>query len=1145
MNDYQTSDTVQLTRIHALNWYGFSDSFDLAGQTIITGVYGCGKTALIDLVQTVLLGPPEHENRYNLSVGDIGNSGKQIKRDLRGYALQDLNITANGSRVFARQGGRTFIALEWTWPDGKRRETWGLRIEYSSVGADPDIDYWQVPCRLTPDDFTGPENGQDDVPLGAEPWIAKLSALGGTRHPAKEQYLAHLSAGQHLNFDARVFKPLLMQTLRFTFGTDFNTFCREHILPETRIDIDSVRESYDRYREFLARIQSLREQETELREIAAAFNKYQTLGEEISALGWFEQKLLVEERLAAFQKATAELEEVRKSSAAWETKFQELKARRDAARKESQELNRQLAEKPNAQEFTHYKDRQHALPKEIQQLEAVLGSPADVLRRYFERLRNLLTQAAQTADRNNWTKTPLDPDCPRELPFALDYQVIAELSPKVEHGAESQATAWKMLTDQAVAEEQGLQNKLTELRREIARLREHGTTDRLPLREALQARFGKGEVVLLGDLCEIADPIWTDALEINFGHKLATLVPDELIGTAFSVFNTLPDVSPRERLVCRADLRTLTGRVEPGSLAEKIHSDDPAISQLLAHLFGSLHCCHTISDAESRPRAILPSGAVKEPTGRRRQRATPSEYVIGRQAREATIRAKEREIQDLLAPLEAASARSRDTAQLRDGFQDVKQGLLKLRSNKIQQLRELEDKRAEQVRITSQLNQLENRDALEDIRAQARKSSEYAGALTTQIEDHLEKAPPTKASKEQAMHNARQACSDTETQALTWQAANPAALSHAAKHQHLEEEARQKATASRSPSATCEHLATHRQTDREAAKGECRLRRQKLHDHPRMTDFRDFDVGDMTDNTLWDKKLAYIIEAGIKDFTQKAQEAETEWEDRFQQNVLGQLMGMLNGIRETFRGLQQMIAGRAIGGTRYSFVHTQTERGDFNQLRDLVTNLDLHKSFLVGTDQEKIEQVRALRRDAMKLFEAPQNSDGRSLSRQRELLDPRYYFTYDMEVTEPGRSEPISLNQRGRKGSGGETYNPYLIALMTAYMRAFRRHERGSRRPSISLLLMDEAFKVNDSAAVSDCVKIISELGFQGIISCTNTVGSQVIEHFQWAMIVQKHVVPAHLTEGQKHDEITNSVFAAPKNAPDVLRLVGEPTEPE
>ena len=90
---------------------------------------------------------------------------------------------------------------------------------------------------------------------------------------------------------------------------------------------------------------------------------------------------------------------------------------------------------------------------------------------------------------------------------------------------------------------------------------------------------------------------------------------------------------------------------------------------------------------------------------------------------------------------------------------------------------------------------------------------------------------------------------------------------------------------------------------------------------------------------------------------------------------------------------------------------------------------------------------------------------------------------------------------------------------------------------------MDESFKVNDSAAVSDCVKIIEELGFQGVISCTNTVGSRVIEYFQWAMIVQKDIIPARLTEQKKHDEICNTVYAAVKSDPEILRLIDEITD--
>ena len=174
MKELGISDSIQLTRIHAVQWYGFCDSFDLAGQTIITGVYGCGKTGIIDLIQTVLLGHPERESRYNLSLAEIGSSGREDKRNLRGYCLQDLNLKDHGHPVYARGSSRTYIALEFTWPNNKRRETWGLRVEYISVGSDADISYWKIPARVEFSNFLG----DDETPLSADEWEQFLYNYG-------------------------------------------------------------------------------------------------------------------------------------------------------------------------------------------------------------------------------------------------------------------------------------------------------------------------------------------------------------------------------------------------------------------------------------------------------------------------------------------------------------------------------------------------------------------------------------------------------------------------------------------------------------------------------------------------------------------------------------------------------------------------------------------------------------------------------------------------------------------------------------------------------------------------------------------------------------------------------------------------------
>jgi len=78
--------------------------------------------------------------------------------------------------------------------------TWGLRIEYTSIGADADISYWKIPARLDFGDFLG----KDEVPLSSEEWEGLLNNIKSGVFPSKTEYLETLSASQHLNFNLRV-----------------------------------------------------------------------------------------------------------------------------------------------------------------------------------------------------------------------------------------------------------------------------------------------------------------------------------------------------------------------------------------------------------------------------------------------------------------------------------------------------------------------------------------------------------------------------------------------------------------------------------------------------------------------------------------------------------------------------------------------------------------------------------------------------------------------------------------------------------------------------------------------------------------------------------------------------------------------------
>ena len=58
-----SAQPICLTRIIGVNWYGFRQIFDVSNHTLVAGAFGCGKSALLDLIQYVMLGEEWRPNR--------------------------------------------------------------------------------------------------------------------------------------------------------------------------------------------------------------------------------------------------------------------------------------------------------------------------------------------------------------------------------------------------------------------------------------------------------------------------------------------------------------------------------------------------------------------------------------------------------------------------------------------------------------------------------------------------------------------------------------------------------------------------------------------------------------------------------------------------------------------------------------------------------------------------------------------------------------------------------------------------------------------------------------------------------------------------------------------------------------------------
>ena len=272
---------ISLTRLHAINWYGYADSIPVAGNLLLAGVTGSGKSILMDLLQFVLIGD-RRLVKFNQSA-----TGERSGRDLKGYVLGDLKEEDGGVEQYMRQSAITYAALEFTWPDGKRIETWGLRVEFTSAAEQQGkISPWWCEGRLERGDFLTTTADGKRLPRELADWRAIVEERGGEIFHGIEEYRRDMSSPGHLNFDHGILSRLLPTAMSFTFLKSFNEFCRLHILPADRLDVSDVTASYRTFQRYEEELADLRCQLDSLSEIRALHESHTALARDAAICRW-------------------------------------------------------------------------------------------------------------------------------------------------------------------------------------------------------------------------------------------------------------------------------------------------------------------------------------------------------------------------------------------------------------------------------------------------------------------------------------------------------------------------------------------------------------------------------------------------------------------------------------------------------------------------------------------------------------------------------------------------------------------------------------------------------------------------------------------------------------------------------------------
>jgi uncharacterized protein YPO0396 len=1069
MNRNNLKLPVQLTRIIAVNWYGFNQVLDVTGNLLVTGDYGAGKSALLDLIQRVLLGSHARFNR--------AATGDASKRQLKGYCLCDTNTATDAAEEFGRDQVVTFIGLEFTWPGGKKRQTWGQRIEFESPSSRPSLLYFNYPDRFDLNHACDEEgNFLDEAPFRA--WLKREGADVWDR---EESYLDNLAHSGNLNFNLKLLLKTLPESLAFQRIPKFDEFIRERLLAETPLQIDEVRRSLEVHEDYARKLKRFEDQLVFLKEIAR-HHEAQLVAEKQSRLMRVLEKDFEFRRAVESRELAAEmLISLRSQAEKEQSDLREAVVLRDAA-KIALDSTRVLLTKEGGDELLSLRNQEKELGKNI---TAMTQRRNDTLSQLRER----------GAAWQRWLQLG------RQLPGGLLANILepradllsAILTGNVESGIAALpdlAAHFNNVRIKATTEQGTCSSKVTTLTREVNALKEdvrklesNRTHGDFPLRDYLEKKlphvtdgFGPEQLCRLTEV-KPSEERWRPALELFLRNNRFALILDaqrhrlaqQLLDKDFD------RETRREPLVDPEEAQKLEARVLSNSLAEKVTATHPVARAFLDHLLGGVICVESSDQFKGKTRAITENAVLwNRPVTTKLGRVTDFEPVVGVKGLEAIKQRKLKLLAEKSDEFEKAKDASERLTRWIEGGEQLQLGSAVLPSV-ADGFAQLETTKRDQAAVKKQIEVM----ASPELDKRVTDVQELDGEHTKLVAKValLENTDTAKKIRNQEqIHSTAQTAEDTKRLNLEETITKfGQGLPSSVRDEHADPLLKQYRGWEERIKKTVE-LRGEEETKATDARGEKVRQRSLL--RQQFTEFSRFNEND-NGNDDYDSERRMLEEQKVEEYRCKSEASRKDWEDRLKQHVLGELKRRTDQVVTDIKQLNASI-DEPIGRNRYRIFWEQRNDSDFDQLWKLLKNgLEMTDPLSAAIRDPEIENAKAKLMDALK---SPPDSP------LRQRLDYREYFKFDMKSKDTSLPEDtgwISLTRHSGKMSGGENQSPFFLGMLAAFLRAYHRAEPGSisRRDTLGIVAMDEAFSKLSGNGVENCMNTANVLGLQLVLA--------------------------------------------------------------
>jgi uncharacterized protein YPO0396 len=1126
----------RLVRLLLINWYRLEQvSIEIDGHTAFIGPNASGKSSLLDAIQAVLVGGSKQWWSPNASAGE------KSTRSLRDYCLGVVRDPENPdlSREFQpRDQAITYLVLVF---EDERRESISIGLSMHARLEDPqesiDGRFVAPGIGLVLSDLVDRSIDGSPVP---KPWKRlreELRARLGEKFRVHNQVgefqreiCAVLSDGRR-HLDSSRFLRAFRNAITFTPIRNVSDFVRSHILEERPIQVRSLQQALQNYREIQTRTSEARQREDILLSINSQYKK----AEQAECLGMAWRWVSKE---AEFNALEAEMEPLRARIEGTEQQVEKLNERIESLKISWEEADKELS-KASAKLAASNVDQQREIIKEKKKL-AEQGLSG--IKEKIKQARSGLGNVHRLLDYVEFLKSESLVSCLKKIPPLVGHeeglQLIdwpgdpVEIMGLVKKIKPLLAEASQELSDQyddLVRFEGELKAENERFRERIQRL-ESGGSDLSPNTVKLIGLLKEHgiEAVPICDRVDVADEEWRDSLEAFLGgHREALLVDPSQVrdaialyrreGRKLSIFGS--------RIINTTKTNQWLDRRSKGSLAEMIISDDNHALAYINLRAGNVTRVNSEDELLKHDRAITMDGMLA--TGGSVLRLRPEEAMLGREARKQTLKnlqfkfAEQGQAQYAKGQEKDVIKRVREELVMPlvehiKTFPDLEQ-LVTSRLENNQEIERLEHEEQSLLTDRSYKELLENETNCRKRRDTFGQERDAAVEDVGELGRFIDRDKFSLRQKENVSSSIDQERNEVKSKpGFDIQLASDKYEELASQEMFADETVESlKALGVKS-----EGLANRSENTVRNQRG---VAREALAEYwvnwgtenrPMVGSFDEYQP-----LAAWVvRELTQIQETQLSQYVTEAENALREAEHAFRSDFVGKLQENLLLLDEQLKELNRNLKHRPFHGQYYRFI--KNPESDVKDVLDWVLSWSPEQGGDVGGLFDAAEDPNHLHSEAIArvrnlLMEAASGDEKSGDEWETRLADYRNYYHFDVRMSDDkdGKGNPEMLSRRLGKGSGGEHQSPFYVAIGAALAAAYRieRDENGELRGGMGIAAFDEAFSKLDLQNTVSALGFLDELGLQVLLAAPDEKYGQIAENVDTIVNVYRDGATVHI----------------------------------